>query len=380
MRVLIFSTAYLPMIGGAEIAVKEITDRLRAVDFVLLTPRRRLEFPAHERIGNVDVYRVGSGGRFDKILFAFRGARIAGSLGRFDVVWAVMASYGGFAALRYKKRHPDTRFLLTLQEGDSKAHIYRRAWIVWPWFKQIFTKANRIQAISSYLAAWAKDMGARCPIDVVPNGVGDKFRVQSLPVRQAGSESRVEARQTLSRTYNIPIQAKVIISVSRLVEKNGLFSLVEAMEHLPPSVHALIVGSGYLKNRLESLARSHAVHERVHFAGDIPNTALPAYLAASDVFCRPSVSEGLGIAFLEAMAAGVPVVAPNVGGISEFLKDGETGLFCTHDPKDIAGKIEKILNTPALAEALRANARDVVAARHSWDDIAVRMGAIFHHL
>src|SRR3989338_9428218 len=123
-RVLVFSTAYLPLIGGAEIAVKEITDRLPDVEFVMVTARLKKELPSVEKLGNVSVHRIGNGGSFDKLRLVFSGWKYALKLGKFDAIWAIMASYGGFAALRYKKKNPCTPFLLTLQEGDSKWDIY----------------------------------------------------------------------------------------------------------------------------------------------------------------------------------------------------------------------------------------------------------------
>ena len=91
-RILIFSTAYLPFIGGAEIAVKEITDRLPEYAFVLITAKIDRMLPDHERIGNVDVHRIGRGNFFDKFRLVFRGSTYAKTLGYFDAVWAIMAS------------------------------------------------------------------------------------------------------------------------------------------------------------------------------------------------------------------------------------------------------------------------------------------------
>lgn len=359
-RVLIFSTAYLPLIGGAEVAVKEITDRLPDYEWVMITARLRPDLRESEKMGNIQVYRVGKGDVWDKFRLVFSGPKKASSLGRFDVVWSIMASYAGFAALRYKKK-TGTKMLLTLQEGDSKAHIYSRVWFVWPWFKQIFAKADRVQAISKYLAAWGKEMGATCNIDVVPNGV---------KIQTGGSQQK---RDDLKR----------VITVSRLVKKNGLEYLVEAMAEVNKKYSSPIVlqiiGDGELEKSLKKLAERIGLEDQrtVIFAGAVSNDVVYSQLHQADVFVRPSISEGLGNAFLEAMAMNVPVVATNVGGISDFLTDGETGLFCTHDPKDIADKILRVLNDPALSERLRTNARKMVEEKYAWNTIAEKMKNIF---
>src|SRR3989338_9260347 len=222
-RVLIFSTAYLPLIGGAEIAVKEITDRLPDFEFVLMTARLKKELPSVEKLGNVSVHRIGNGSSFDKFRLIFSGPKRALTLGKFDAVWAIMASYGGFAALRYKKSNPHIPFLLTLQEGNSKWDIYKHVWFVWPWFRQIFTKADRIQAISNYLAEWAKKMGARCPVAVVSNGVDlKKFQISNF-------KFQIEERAQIRRELQLPEQARIVVTVSRLVKKNGVGDLILAI-------------------------------------------------------------------------------------------------------------------------------------------------------
>ncbi len=378
-RILIFSTAYLPLVGGAEIAVKEITDRLSEYEFVMLTAKIKPELAVVERVGQVEVHRIGKGNHWDKFRLIWSGWKEARELsppaGGFDAVWSIMASYSGFAALRYKKRNPSIPFLLNLQEGDSKAHVYKHVWWCWPYFKQIFQKSNHIHVLSTYLANWAKEMGATCPIEVVPNGVDvERFKIKD-------SRLKIDSRNEIKDQLKIPEQAKLVITVSRLVKKNGVDSLVRAMMFLPGYTHLLIAGIGELETILKQVTVELGLSERVHFLGNISQERLPEYLWASDVFCRPSLSEGLGISFLEAMAAGVPMVATRVGGIPDFLKDGETGLFCkVGDPKDIADKIYCILNDPTLAERLRVNGRELVAEHYNWDSIARRMDAIFLHL
>lgn len=358
-RVVIFSTAYAPLIGGAEIAVKELTDRLFDFEFVLITARIRPELAREEMIGRVKVIRVGSGGRFDKLWLWWHGWKAAQAEGDFDLIWGVMASYGGLAALRFKKKNPKVPFFLNLQEGDSLKHIYARAWFVWPWFKQIFSQANYVQALSNYLADWAKKMGANCPVVVVPNGVALAERVTNL---------------------NNNSNKKIILSVSRLVVKNGLEDLIKAVSKLPADYELQIIGSGPLKQKLSSLVTELQLQNRVVFIGEIPNHDLPKYYAAADVFVRPSLSEGLGISFLEAMQLEVPVIATNVGGIPDFLEDGVTGWFCeVKNPADIAEKISYVLdeNNTATVARVVSQARELVAKKYSWEVVTQQMRKLF---
>lgn len=375
-RILIFSTAYLPLIGGAEVAVKEITDRLSDFEFVMITARLDSKLPAKENIRNIEVHRLGKGNNRDKYRLIFGGWKKARELGKFDVVWSIMASYAGFAALRFKKRNPSVQFLLTLQEGDGRFDIYKHVLWCWPYFTQIFKRADKIQAISSYLAKWAKDLGASCPIEVVPNGVDITKFQYSLSSRTGIRDLVTQIKTELA----IRESDRIVITASRLVKKNGVGDLINAMKFLNNDAHLLILGVGELENELNLLSKQKNLEDRVHFLGYIDQNKLPEYLGASDIFCRPSLSEGLGNAFLEAMAAGVPVVGTKVGGIPDFLRDGETGLFCANDPTDIAVKINRILNDHALADKLSANGKKLVEQKYSWDIIVAKMKNIFNNL
>jgi len=385
MKIIIFSTAYYPYIGGAEVAVKEITDRIVSAEFEMITVRLKKSDAREEQIGKIKVYRLGFGlGRIDKFLFPFRAANLANKLHKekkYDIIWSIMASFSGFAALFFKKKNLDVKFLLTLQEGDDLGKIERKVWLARFWFKQIFTKADYIQCISNYLAQWARKMGAVCPVEVVPNGANFQFSIfnfQTIP-----NDTIFNFKKQLGITNN----EKVILTTSRLVKKNGLADLVEAVAlcvmRYALCVTLVICGTGVELNNLKSKIKNLKLENRVKFVGFVPLLELSGYYAAADVFCRPSLSEGLGNSFLEAMAAEVPVVATPVGGIPDFLEDGKTGWFCkVRDPQSIAEKIQYILDEKNKDEVewVVKNAKELVEKKYNWDNIAIQMNNIFNKL
>lgn len=384
-RILIFSTAYLPLIGGAEIAVKEITDRLPGFEFVMITAKLKKDLADTEQIGNISVHRIGKGNAFDKYRLIVQGWKKARELGSFDMVWSIMASYAGFTALRFKKRNPKVPFLLTLQEGDSRWDIYKHVWWCWSYFTQIFKQADKIQAISTYLAKWAKELGATCPIEVVPNGVDDeRFKIKDLRLVLSEVEGlKIDSGKEIKDQLKISEKTKLVITVSRLVKKNAVSDLIKAMKFLDSNAHLLIVGDGELKNQLVLLANQLGVISRIHFIGYLNHEELLSYLQASDIFCRPSLSEGLGNAFLEAMAVGVPVIGTKVGGIPDFLKDGETGWFCeVKNPKSIAEKILYVTDekNKDMVNKVILEANKMVLQKYFWQSIANQMNHIFETL
>jgi len=379
-RLLIFSLAYQPFIGGAEVAVKEITDRLPDYDFDLLTVNLDRQQKAAEKIGAVSVYRSNS----PKYFFPLAAYHLAVKLhqkNNYDAVWAVMANQAGMAAALFKWKFPQMPFLLTLQEGDDLNSFSYRFRLIAPRLFGVFKSADQIQVISNYLCAWARRMGTTAPISVVPNGVDlEKF---SAPGRPA-SGWKVNP---------------VVITTSRLVKKNGMDTLIEAMQFLPKNIKLLIVGSGPEEKNLKLQVDNLKLQERVEFAGAIRPEEIPAYLGRADVFVRPARSEGLGNSFLEAMAAGVPIVGTPVGGIPDFLHDpqwqgeflpfgkdlpwGQTGWFCeVGNPKSVAEKISYILDPSNfnLVNEVITKARKVVTEKYHWHQISIQIGHIFEKL
>ena len=377
-KVLIFSLTYLPFLGGAEIALKEITDRVKGFEFHLITARLTPELSWEETLGNIHIWRVGRGHKWDKYLYPFRAYHLARKLNlehHYSLVWAMLETWGGIAALFFKLHFPRVKYLLTMQSGDSDWFIKVRTWFWWPLYKMVFTRADHIQVISHWLATRARSYGYKKDISVVPNGVDlNKFQGQ-------------KANGKIKEELNIKPEKKIILTVSRLVKKNDPGSLIEAIKILINNyrqpIILLIAGSGKLENKLKALTKELNLEANIIFLGNISQDILPTYYSLADVFVRPSLSEGQGISFIEALAMRVPVIATSVGGIVDFLVDGQTGWFCeVKDPKSIAEKIKYILDEKNKDEVNQVvtNARQMVEEKYSWDLIAKKMKNIFNSL
>lgn len=375
MRILIFSLAYVPFIGGAEVAVKKLTDRLTDFEFDMLTVNLDGQQKPQEKVGRINVYRLGKGKK-DKYFFPWRAFHQAERMHlkkQYDIIWAIMANQAGLAASFFKSKYK-IPCLLTLQEGDSEFDIWVRTWFMRWVYKNIYRRADHIQAISSFLALRAKKMGARCPVNVVPNGI------------EKGPG--VEYRNIVQQSAPVLRNFIYIITVSRLVKKNGIDVLIKSHRYIKDQkVKLFILGDGVLKDKLRTLTKELGLNanddindekNRILFLGSVPNNFIYYYLNHAKIFVRPSRSEGLGSAFLEAMAMGLPVIGTPVGGIPDFLKDKETGLFCKVDnPKDLAEKIQMLLNDDDLYKRLSENGKRLVEEKYQWDDIAQKMEKIF---
>jgi glycosyltransferase involved in cell wall biosynthesis len=154
----------------------------------------------------------------------------------------------------------------------------------------------------------------------------------------------------------VPANARILLAVSRLTPQKGIDTAIRALPSLPDDALLVVLGEGPDRARLERLARELGVERRVLLAGRLPDVA--AWLRRATVFVHPARWEGFGLAVLEAMLAGLPVVATSVSSLPELVADGETGfLVPPDDPRALADALRLALELPALGAAGRERAR-----------------------
>jgi len=229
-----------------------------------------------------------------------------------------------------------------------------------------------VTAVSRWSAARvARGVAGRCPVELLPSGVAvDLYSpaVDGGPVR---------VRHGLGAD-------PVCVCVSRLVPRKGQDRLIRAWPAVVaavPEARLLIVGGGSYGRRLRRLAAASPAAGRIHFSGEVAWAELPAHFAAGDVFAMPCRTrwlgldlEALGAVYLEAAAAGLPVVAGRSGGAPETVSDGETGLVVDgRRPEPVGRAVAGLLADPARARAMGAAGRRRMEAEFSWDAVAARL-------
>lgn len=362
----VVSAAYSPFIGGAELAVEQVIANSQHTQYLIVTAQKSRRLPKTEKGSNYTIIRLGFGlGRLDKhlfILFAFwwllRHQR------RFSVVWAVMANQAGLAALLFSLV-TGRRYVLSLQEGDSEEWLTRRARILGPLYGAMFRRAVTLQVISQHLLRWAKRFAPGVPTFIIPNGV-DRKKFAPVPLEQ---------KLILRQALDVSPQTFVFVTVSRLVKKNGVDTALELFNRLRAKgvddFLFLVVGDGPDRGQLEALTCRLGMSNYVRFVGEKANLDVPAYLQASDVFIRLSRSEGLGTAFIEAFACGLPVVATSVGGIPDLVTHGKNGFLT--DPLDFTPVLGALRTLWDAGQYQQLSAAAHLTARgYDWADIAQR--------
>ncbi len=223
--------------------------------------------------------------------------------------------------------------------------------------------AHRVTALSDADLREQIALGLASPSKyvVIRNGV-DAGRFHAAPMRLVGD-------------------APVIGSVGRFTAEKGHLCLVDAFAAVRacmPRSRLVLVGRGELEGAIRRRVVDLGLADSVEFPGEVDSAeVLPGF----DIFVQPSLYEGQGLAVLEAMAAGRPVVAADVGGVRDAVRDGDTGLLVrAADPAALAGAILRLARDPGLGASLAARAREWVLESFSVDRMASDYARLYKEL
>jgi glycosyltransferase involved in cell wall biosynthesis len=205
-------------------------------------------------------------------------------------------------------------------------------------------------------------------VRIVPNGVDvKKFTPMENPT-------------LVKRQFGLGNEPCVLF-VGSLIPRKGLSFLIEAAKRVVKEnaqTKFLIVGEGPQKNRLIVSLESANLLGNFKFLGNLKEHDLSAVYNCADVFVLPSIQEGQGIVLLEAQACGKPVVAFNLGGINEAVRNGETGLLVKRGSvEELADALLRLLADKPLREKMGANGRGFVTENFTWDICAKKMLKVY---
>jgi len=210
--------------------------------------------------------------------------------------------------------------------------------------------ANQVIAPSESVRDILVQGGVKTPIEVVPTGIN---------LKRFGSG----AGELIRKRFNIPAQARVIGHLGRLAEEKNIEYLcrcIAAYLKKEPNAHFLVAGTGPLEDKIKNIFNEQGALQRLHLAGVVHGQDLIDCYHAMDVFAFSSLSETQGIVLIEAMAAGVPVVAVDAPGVREVVKDGYNGRLLFQESRDnFVEALSWCLNQPSAEfQKLKQNARE----------------------
>ena len=329
---------------------------------LLLIGLDELRVESYDNFSNVEVKTVNikvtrQEGSLKKILYLQALPLIKRLIKKFkpDIVHSHYASsYGLLGALT--GFHP---FIVSVWGSDvysfpEKSFLHRQI------IKFVLSKADVICSTSHTMARQAKLYTSK-KIEVVPFGV-DTTIFKPMQVKSLFSEKDI-----------------VIGTVKTLEKKYGIEYLIKAFKivsdkHKNLPLKLLIVGGGSLEKELKELSKSLGIWDKTKFTGKIPFEEVPKYHNMLSVSVSVSESESFGVAVVEAMACGKPVVVSNVGGLPEVVEDGKTGFVVPpRNPEETAKAIEKLVLNRKLRIKMGNAGRERVKRLYDWSKCVEKM-------
>lgn len=244
-----------------------------------------------------------------------------------------------------------------------------------------FVLASRIPGVRNVLKAVSRHAAAILP---------ESSFAESLVTRLVGAHPAVTRvtcgvdaeryGKQVAEPVEIGSGGPVVVSVSRLVARKGARTLVKAFPRVlqrHPTAHLAIVGGGPDLELLQKMAATEGVESSITLAGPQPWDRIPTYLAAAEIFALPTRSrffgtetEGLPLVYVEAAAAGLPLIGADVGGVKDAVRPGETGILVDGDsPEETGDAIVRLLDDPQEAARLGSAGMEMVEREFNWDTI-----------
>ncbi|MDR6225544.1 glycosyltransferase family 4 protein [Desmospora profundinema] len=250
----------------------------------------------------------------------------------FDLIHCHTIYPDGYAGTLLKKTF-GVPVITTIHGSDIRLYPYKSVG-VYQRTEKALRNSDHVVTVSERLKRDVQKWSTGVEVSTIHNGFDPE---RFFPCAQQ------DARERLDQSPD----GKIILFVGNLYKVKGLFDLLDAFAGLAqrhPDAQLVLVGDGPLRCDLIKRSREISIHDRVHFIGRRPYDEIPLWINASDVVTLSSLSEGLPSIVLEAMGCGKPVVATDVGGISEVVQHGKTGfLVPPRQPKELEQHLEIVL-------------------------------------
>jgi glycosyltransferase involved in cell wall biosynthesis len=377
MRILMLNNEFPPLGGGTGTVNKAVLERFAGfpeleIDLVTSALGRRAEtesFAERIRIIKVPVNNQNIHHSSNRELLTYAARALPTAVGlqrqrRYDVCMAWSAVPAGAVALALH-RLTGLPYVVRVSGPDIPG-FERRYGALYPMLTPVIRQVWRQAAVVVAKCAGEADLIAktdsRVGVTLIPNGV-DLAAFPQATISTSG-----------------PLR---LLCVARLIERKGQHYLIAAVRRLVDQgidVTLDLVGTGDAQATCAALAQELDIAERVRFCGYVPREQIAERYANADVFVLPSFNEGMSVATLEAMAAGLPTVVTRTGGTAELVQDQVSGLiFDWSDVKTLASHIARLGQDRGLARRMGAAAHER-ATHFSWEATVQRYLDLFHEL
>jgi glycosyltransferase involved in cell wall biosynthesis len=378
MRICLFTSTFLPKIGGHEIAMDELAHRFHAMghETVVLsqTGSRWRQWEVLERPFGLEWFSKPLSQKWGIGTFR-RALRRLHRRWPFDVIHTFSSYPTGYAALDLSEEK-SIPLIVTSQGGDLAAGSrYEDRPVIMDRIRQTLLQCDAVTAISQYMRQRALAIAPECASHLhdIPNGVD--IADLSIPVADAAE---------VFQQFPFLKDARFALFLGRLHPRKGVDVLIKAFAQIAGqigSAQLIIAGDGRDRQALQALAQSTSATDRIHFLGPVRGVIKRWLLHQATCLVAPTRTwEGMPVVVLEALACGRPVIGTNVGGIVDLVRADENGLIV--EPEDVPGlaaALANLLNDPDRIARLGAGAKRSIGP-YDWHVVAEQYLALFRQL
>ncbi|HII61781.1 glycosyltransferase family 4 protein [Pyrococcus horikoshii] len=374
MKIALVSDWYYPKIGGVATHMHNLAIKLRerGHEVGIVTNNRPTGKEEELKRYGIELIKIpGIISPFLDVNLTY-GLKSSEELNEFLKDFDIIHSHHAFTPLSLKAlkagKNMEKGTLLTTH-SISFAHeskLWDTLGFTIPLFKSYLKYSHRIIAVSKAAKSFIEHFTS-VPVLIVPNGVDDE---RFFPARD---KEKIKAK--------FGLEGNVVLYVSRMSYRKGPHVLLNAFSKIEDAT-LVMVGNGEMLPFLKAQTKFLGIENKVVFMGYVPDDILPEVFRMADVFVLPSISsEAFGIVILEAMASGVPIIATDVGGIPEVIKENSAGLLVPPGNElKLREAIEKLLKNEELRKWYGNNGRRSVEEKYSWNKIVVKIERIYNEV
>ncbi|KKR22162.1 MAG: Glycosyl transferase group 1 [Candidatus Moranbacteria bacterium GW2011_GWA2_39_41] len=371
MKILFFNYEYPPLGGGAANATAYILaefSKIPDLEVDLVTSSIDEKYHLDEISGKIRVHRLPIGknstnlhfqSQKDLLVYSWKAYQFSKELiatNKYDLTHSFFSIPCGFLSMLLKRKY-DLPYIVSLRGSDVPGYSERfdlAYYVFTPIIKYVWKKSDAVISNSVGLKELALKAKANQEVGIIFNGIDiDNFKPDP-------------SKKSTDKFIITP-------GASRVTKRKGLDFLIKAVAQLLPkypNIFLKVLGDGDEKENLMTMVSEMKLENSVQFVGRVPRDETAPYYQEASLFVLPSFNEGMSNAMLEALAAGLPIVATKTGGTDELVTEGQNGLVIEMgNVEDLAEKIEAIISNPELCAKMGQASRKV-AETMSWGQVA----------
>lgn len=366
MKLLLLNNEFPPIGGGGSTVTKyAIRFLVQAGHEVTLITSRYKDLPHRETIDGATVIRIPAVRRYkdyasmwELVIFGFSAlvyTLFYTTRHKVDFIQAYFAVPAGWVAwiVNILRGIPYGVYFGGSDIPNANPSRFKKVYpLLTPLLRTIWRRASFRTVCSQDLIRLAKESDAQSEFIYVPNGVD------------------TERFKPIQRSANPKVK---LLFIGRLIPRKGFQRVIRALPEVKKITNTPfeveVVGTGTAQGELDKLSEQLGVSDLIKYVGSVPYDALEKSYQYADVFVLTSLSEGMPSVILEAMGCGLPVVASDVGGNNEIVKEGENGfLISGDDTSGLATKLARLINEPSLRQQMGCKSREL-ALQYDWGRI-----------